>query len=109
VLADFAAAIGPNRGTCPQNSWIDTGIMLKYLGWLHEASNDEACALVMDCGLRSGLTARTPREDAYPPPSARPVDDPEPPVDDNGCAFPQQEHHQVGGVRPRAKDHAFLL
>jgi hypothetical protein len=47
-LTDFALAIGQNRATCSQNSWMDTTIMLKDLCWLHEASNDEVCALVMD-------------------------------------------------------------
>jgi hypothetical protein len=53
--------------------------------------------------------AGAPMEDAYPPPSRRRVDRPEPPVGDSDFAFAPEEHRQVEGAGPRSKDHAFFL
>jgi hypothetical protein len=48
AFAAFSEAIGENRATCSENSWMDTAVMLKYLSWLHAASHEDHCALVMD-------------------------------------------------------------
>jgi hypothetical protein len=48
AVAPFEEAIGKRRATYSENSWMDTTVMLQYLDWLHAASHQKPCALVMD-------------------------------------------------------------
>jgi hypothetical protein len=48
AVAEFEAQIGPGRSTYTTNSWMDTTTMLQFLSYLHQASNELPCGLVMD-------------------------------------------------------------
>jgi hypothetical protein len=48
AVAKFEAAIGERRATFSENSWMDSTVMIQYLSWLHAASHQMPCALVMD-------------------------------------------------------------